>query len=589
MKKLLLSVTIAALAAFYSCQKQQTEEERKAEVEHEVQARLAAEHQTQQQQELDQRRVDLDAREKALAEKENTASAPTQVQSTPRFRSDQTGPGTEPRASGSYSMFYTKLTPYGDWIETSDYGYVWHPYEAERSRSWRPYTDGRWVYSDVGWMWVSEEPFGWAAYHYGRWIRLRGIGWVWVPGETWGPAWVSWRKSNDYVGWAPLPPEARFEIRSGIRNWADHYYDIGPEQYSFVPVREFGARRVAPVVVNPEQNINIVNQTVNVTNITYNNTTVVNYGPDYNELQHQTQQPIERLRVERRTNINLESETPQTVVKGEVVEVPAPVISTAQPAAAPPRVKEKIAKVTAERGWERVSDARAAETLRAKIKAESTPPPDAPPKRFVNTEQTLSESAAVTPASEMRKTQVSQEPITPNAPMPHRSQSSQPSATPEETVIATPAARPPRPGRAASSRTRPAMITPPAAAETTASPLELTEPGTRPLRAGRGLVAPTTTPVPSKESTAAPAESVPPPRGGVPKARENAQGRRSAAQQIQAGRGIPAASAETSTPATTSEAPAPATSDREQQKRETKQGKKPRGRELEANESPTPE
>jgi hypothetical protein len=75
------------------------------------------------------------------------------------------------------------------------------PREAEGSRSWRPYTNGRWVYTDAGWTWISEEPFGWATYHYGRWARLRNIGWIWVSGDEWAPAWVSWRKSNDYVGW----------------------------------------------------------------------------------------------------------------------------------------------------------------------------------------------------------------------------------------------------------------------------------------------------------------------------------------------------------------------------------------------------
>jgi hypothetical protein len=66
---------------------------------------------------------------------------------------------------------------------------------------------------------MSEEPFGWATFHYGRWTRLRNIGWIWVPGDEWAPAWVSWRKSNDYIGWAPLPPEARFDRRRGIHNW----------------------------------------------------------------------------------------------------------------------------------------------------------------------------------------------------------------------------------------------------------------------------------------------------------------------------------------------------------------------------------
>ncbi len=149
---------------------------------------------------------------------------------------------------------------------------------------------------------MSEEPFGWATYHYGRWVRLRRVGWVWVPGDEWAPAWVSWRTSKDYVGWAPLPPEARFDRRSGIRNWADNHYDIGPDQYAFVPNNEFGSRRLRSSVVPVERNVTIVIETTNVTNITYANTTIVNHGPNYEEMRSRSRQPIERYRLERQVN-----------------------------------------------------------------------------------------------------------------------------------------------------------------------------------------------------------------------------------------------------------------------------------------------
>jgi hypothetical protein len=474
---MLVIPAVLALASFSGCQRHQTEDEQKAEIEREVQARLAQEHQAQRQQELDQRAADLDAREKALAEKDRVSNESVSTQSTPRVTPDQDQRGGAARPSGSYSMFYTKLDPYGDWIETSDYGYVWHPHDAERSGTWRPYTIGRWVYTDVGWMWISDEPFGWAAYHYGRWIRLREVGWVWVPGETWAPAWVSWRKNNDYVGWAPLPPEARFDSRSSIRNWADNYYDIGPEHYCFVPTRQFGTQRIAPVVVNPAQNLNIVSQTINVTNIVYNNTTVVNYGPDYNELQTRTQQPIERLRVERRSNVNWETETPRTVVKGEVVEVPAPLVSKTEPATPPRRVQEKIAKATTERGWEGVRDPRAAEMLRAKIKAESTPPSDAPPKAFVKPMEMPSQSIAPTPVSTLTPstppTSVSPRPTLPRRVPPARS-----GTTPEATLPATPVARSPGPPRTATPATAPSStrtIAPPVESRPKGTPQESEE------------------------------------------------------------------------------------------------------------------
>ena len=119
MKRLFLFAIVVGLAGLLSCQKQQTEAEKNAEVERQVQERLAAEHQAQQQQQLEQRQTDLDAREKALAEKENAATAtPEREEPTAVHRRRDEG---EPRAqTASYSTFYTNLEPYGSWLETND-------------------------------------------------------------------------------------------------------------------------------------------------------------------------------------------------------------------------------------------------------------------------------------------------------------------------------------------------------------------------------------------------------------------------------------------------------------------------------------
>src|ERR1700731_772155 len=415
MKRFFALSAIIALVALGSCQKQQTEAEKNAEVERQVQERLAAEHQAEQQQQLSQRQADLDAREKALAEKENAAAATP----APRERSESE-PVARPRAvsgarpTSGYSTFYTKLEPHGAWLETSDYGYVWQPREAESSRSWRPYTNGRWVYTDAGWTWISQEPFGWATYHYGRWKRVRGIGWVWVPGDQWAPAWVSWRKSNDYVGWAPLPPEARFDQRTGIHNWSDNYYDIGPDQYCFVPTREFGAQRIESTIVPPERNVTIVNQTTNVTNITYSNTTVVNEGPNYDEMRAQSREPMQRFRLERNLSVDVNVEAPRPLVQGETVIVAAPVFA-AQASERPRAVKQNITQVTVDLGWAGIADHEAAKKTRDKMKSEATPPSNAPSKKFVKamsassstTEASspTSTSAAVAPSATMSATQ----------------------------------------------------------------------------------------------------------------------------------------------------------------------------------------
>src|SRR5947207_2286702 len=441
MKKFSVFPLIAALAFFVSCQKQQTEEERKAEVERQVQDRLAAERVEAEKQRLAQDQASLAAREKALADRETatatTTPAEESAEAPPTIVTEQSETRTEKRSTAAYGMFYEKLDPYGEWRETADYGYVWQPREAEESRDWRPYTEGRWVYSDAGWTWVSDEPFGWATYHYGRWLRLRRVGWVWVPGDEWAPAWVSWRTNKDYVGWAPLPPEARFDRRSGIQNWADSYYDIGPDQYSFVSCNEFGAEHVRRAVVPQERNINIVIETTNVTRITFSNTTIINEGPSYDELRSRSQRPIERYRLRRERN----TEGPPRV-QGNELQISVPVLSEVRNIFRPRRVKERVMEMNVDNGWASVSDRSAAERARTKIRTEATPPPNAPPKTFVKPEETTTAAASATPAATAATTSSAATPTPTAATRTNPSPSSTPATSPTPAPSAAAAATP---------------------------------------------------------------------------------------------------------------------------------------------------
>ena len=392
MKRILLLPLVAALGfAVGACERQQSESERKAEIERQVQERLAAEHQVEQKQNLDAREAELDAREKALAEKEN-APAPTMT-AIPASTIQPNDSQGQSEAADSYATFYRKLEPYGSWIETGTYGYVFHP-EIAQSTGWRPYTDGHWAYTDAGWTWISNERFGWATYHYGRWIRLRTVGWVWVPGEQWGPAWVSWRKGKDYVGWAPLPPQAQFDRHTGIHNWADTSYDIGPEQYSFVPVAEFGRKLTPREIVPPQRNVTIINQTTNVTNITYDHSIVVDHGPDYEELRRHSRQPIEKLRLERTNDLSQE----RPVIRGEVVALPTVNFRPAKPTVRPNRVTRRIDQPVVERGSTANQDAGTAAEGREKMKAEPTPPGNLPAKGSVRSGQSTSTPVGASPA-----------------------------------------------------------------------------------------------------------------------------------------------------------------------------------------------
>ena len=89
------------------------------------------------------------------------------------------------------------LDDYGTWKENSEYGNVWVP--NDQGDDWQPYSNGNWMYQQpYGWTWVGYEPWGFAPYHYGRWVQ-GGWGWGWAPGPYayWGspyyaPALVAW-------------------------------------------------------------------------------------------------------------------------------------------------------------------------------------------------------------------------------------------------------------------------------------------------------------------------------------------------------------------------------------------------------------
>ncbi|MFB9978451.1 DUF6600 domain-containing protein [Mesorhizobium kowhaii] len=149
-----------------------------------------------------------------------------------------------------------RLSTYGGWRTSNRFGEVWVPtVRAE----WRPYTEGRWVWTDDGWYWESAEPFGDVVYHYGRWAYDPDFGWVWIAGDQWAPAWVVWRQGGDDVGWAPAPPDVDVAFDDA---W-----------WCFVPVAAIGAVDLVRVVRPATENVVIVRNTTII------NQTVVNNAP----------------------------------------------------------------------------------------------------------------------------------------------------------------------------------------------------------------------------------------------------------------------------------------------------------------------
>jgi hypothetical protein len=178
--------------------------------------------------------------------------------------------------------FHAPLTPHGTWIEVGTYGRCWRP--ARVAVGWRPYTHGRWVWTDCGWYWASDEPWGWACYHYGNWYHDEFHGWIWVPGIEWAPAWVSWRFGGGYYGWAPLAPRGVVVV---------------PRSFVYVEVARFHEPvRPAKVIVN---NTKIINQTIEVGGIKHETRSfgggaarkvVVNEGPGVEAIQKATGKTI---------------------------------------------------------------------------------------------------------------------------------------------------------------------------------------------------------------------------------------------------------------------------------------------------------
>lgn len=118
------------------------------------------------------------------------------------------------------------LDRHGRWSSHPEYGAIWFPLAV--SADWAPYRDGRWVWMRPwGWTWVDAAPWGFAPFHYGRWLLWNGR-WGWLPGEyvarpVFAPALVAPRGGpgvSVHIGigtpprhWEPLGP------RESYRPW----------------------------------------------------------------------------------------------------------------------------------------------------------------------------------------------------------------------------------------------------------------------------------------------------------------------------------------------------------------------------------
>lgn len=135
-----------------------------------------------------------------------------------RYRNVQSARYVSPYMTG-----YEELDSHGDWIPDASYGNVWVPRAVPVG--WAPYRSGQWRWvRPWGWTWVDQAPWGYAPFHYGRWVTI-GNRWCWWPGgyyarPVWAPALVGFVGGSNLsvsvgfggpvVGWYPLAPWHRY-------------------------------------------------------------------------------------------------------------------------------------------------------------------------------------------------------------------------------------------------------------------------------------------------------------------------------------------------------------------------------------------
>src|SRR5436309_2677567 len=163
---------------------------------------------------------------------------------------------------------YEDLDDNGGWRQVPEYGTVWFPHTTVVG--WAPYRDGHWAWiSPWGWTWVDDEPWGYAPFHYGRWVSVRGR-WGWIPGPrevrpVYAPALVLFIGGGGgggfgvNVGWFPLGPR---EVYVPSYNVSRGYVDRVNVSNTTVTTTTITNVYNTQITNNNVKNITYVNRTV---------------------------------------------------------------------------------------------------------------------------------------------------------------------------------------------------------------------------------------------------------------------------------------------------------------------------------------
>ncbi len=238
---------------------------------------------------------------------------------------------------------YEDLDDYGTWRDEPEYGSVWVPTHVDTG--WAPYREGHWAWVQPwGWTWVDDEPWGFAPFHYGRWVYHRGV-WCWVPGSirtrpVYAPALVVFLGGG---GW-----DASLTIRDGVA-----WFPLGPHEVYVPPYA------VSPVYL---RHINVPH--VDITRLDPTVITVGNANAIY----------VNRRVVGAVTAVPGETFVTARPVRREAVTVPAQLVATA-PVGTLERVKPRVDSIVGAPGAHLRAPRPPARLMERPVVARVTPPP----------------------------------------------------------------------------------------------------------------------------------------------------------------------------------------------------------------------
>jgi hypothetical protein len=188
---------------------------------------------------------------------------------------------------------YDDLDDNGDWRDDPNYGHVWFPNRVDAG--WAPYHEGHWDWiSPWGWTWVDDSSWGYAPFHYGRWVAVGGR-WGWVAGPVavqavYAPALVVFIGGGPggfggNVGWFPLGPR---EVYVPSYHVSEAYVNRVNISNTTVNVTQ----------VTTVYNTTIVHNTTTITNITYANRNVQGAVMVVPQQAFTSAQPVAKARVQ---------------------------------------------------------------------------------------------------------------------------------------------------------------------------------------------------------------------------------------------------------------------------------------------------